>query len=309
MASMTRETQTADVTAIAMQLQNILDDVAGLKTSAEISRVGAILADTIETARTLYKLARESEQGKTCGKCGALLMGSEMRGTYCNECLDADARITVGESLARPHMVCDTCQRTWFGNELEAVGTLKHVDACGVCKATRLQPLCQRCRQAPAFPGSFYCEPCQAIIKNEDEAYRKDSAAPAVEAIGDGTYTVEFGDGTYRTLRIRTQEADATWMPGKRVASFLDGPDNWSNYQGFAFVNDDNTFKVWHKYEGATEIISALAVLLSGKEAMVNGLKAYGMASGKCGICGKKLTTPESIKLGIGPICADRLGI
>lgn len=283
MASMTRETQTADVTAIAMKLQNILSDVASLKTSAEIARAGAIMADTIETARTLYKLARESEQGKTCGKCNNLLMGSEMRGTYCNECLDADACVTVGEPLARPQIVCDTCFRMWHGNELEAVGTLKHVDMCGVCKA-------------------------QARVQTSMPEVTEVKGA-LTEAIGDGTYTVEFSDGTYRTLRIKTQGANADWMPGKRIASYLNGPDNWSNYQGFAFVNDDNTFKVWHKYEGATEVISALAVLLSGKEAMVNGLKAYGMASGKCGICGKKLTTPESIKLGIGPICANRLGI
>lgn len=29
--------------------------------------------------------------------------------------------------------------------------------------------------------------------------------------------------------------------------------------------------------------------------------------SGKCGKCGKKLTTPESVKSGLGPYCANRI--
>ena len=193
-------------------------------------------------------------------------------------------------------MVCDLCQRTWTGNELEAAGTVKHVDACGICRATIVREAKEEAVYAAA----------QKVLDAPGLAL---SGSSATEAIPDGTYTVEFADGTYRTLRIKTQDADATWMPGKRVASYLNGPDNWSNYQGFAFVNDNNTFNVWQRHQSATAVISALAVLTSGREAMVNGLKAYGMASGKCGVCGKKLTTPASIKLGIGPICAGQLGI
>lgn len=29
---------------------------------------------------------------------------------------------------------------------------------------------------------------------------------------------------------------------------------------------------------------------------------------GSCGLCGRPLTTPESVALGIGPVCIDRLG-
>jgi hypothetical protein len=37
--------------------------------------------------------------------------------------------------------------------------------------------------------------------------------------------------------------------------------------------------------------------------------KAYGQRTGECCCCGKELTNPESIKLGIGPICAGKWGI
>lgn len=37
-------------------------------------------------------------------------------------------------------------------------------------------------------------------------------------------------------------------------------------------------------------------------------IKAHGIATGRCGCCGRELTDPDSIALGIGPICADKLG-
>ena len=47
-------------------------------------------------------------------------------------------------------------------------------------------------------------------------------------------------------------------------------------------------------------------------EAMKNPLSAavaYGRSTGKCSICGAKLTNPESVKFGIGPICRDNFGL
>lgn len=38
-------------------------------------------------------------------------------------------------------------------------------------------------------------------------------------------------------------------------------------------------------------------------------LQAYGMRTGECSCCGRELTNPTSIALGIGPICADNYGI
>jgi hypothetical protein len=40
----------------------------------------------------------------------------------------------------------------------------------------------------------------------------------------------------------------------------------------------------------------------------VGALKAHGLATGSCGCCGRELTDPQSIALGIGPICAGKLG-
>ena len=36
-------------------------------------------------------------------------------------------------------------------------------------------------------------------------------------------------------------------------------------------------------------------------------LKIYGDNTGSCGICGRELTDPLSVKRGIGPVCHERL--
>jgi hypothetical protein len=125
----------------------------------------------------------------------------------------------------------------------------------------------------------------------------------------DGIYTVEFENGDYRTLKVKTQDADANFKPGAKLISYLDGPDNWRNYRGFGEVLKGNQLWVWEKHRGATMIVKAALALLAGPEAMIDGAKAYGRKSKRCGICGKPLTTPESLDLGIGPICAARMGI
>ena len=126
--------------------------------------------------------------------------------------------------------------------------------------------------------------------------------------IPDGKYTVVIGD-EHRTIRISTQDEDADFAPGKRIAAFLSGPDNYTNYTSFAFVDANGTATLWKRFRGDSILAQALAILLSGKEGAINGLRAYGMESGHCGICGRELTAPESIEMGIGPVCAEKIGL
>jgi hypothetical protein len=129
--------------------------------------------------------------------------------------------------------------------------------------------------------------------------------------IVDGTYTVVFEDGEYRTLKVKTQPDDATFKPGSKIISYLNGPDNWQNYKSFGEVKRGNQLYVWHKHrtDGMVTIIDAAMALLAGPESIIDGLKAYGHESGTCGVCGRKLTVPESIERGIGPECWGKLGM
>ena len=142
-------------------------------------------------------------------------------------------------------------------------------------------------------------------------------------AIFNGTYTLtNVATGDYKTLRVRTQKADARFAAGKRIAALLSGPDNNTSYTGFAFV-DDASIRVWGKKraadgKGAFEYYANL--LPKASEALIGaeGLEVDGtftaagreyrvQLSKKCLVCNRKLTTPESINRGMGPRC--RMGI
>lgn len=40
----------------------------------------------------------------------------------------------------------------------------------------------------------------------------------------------------------------------------------------------------------------------------MDALVAYGRRTGECGVCGRKLSDPDSVEAGIGPICAAKVG-
>lgn len=51
-----------------------------------------------------------------------------------------------------------------------------------------------------------------------------------------------------------------------------------------------------------------IAEALATPEAAYAATVAYGQKYGKCGVCGKTLTDPESIAKKIGPVCAKKYG-
>lgn len=126
-----------------------------------------------------------------------------------------------------------------------------------------------------------------------------------------GTYTiVNLKTGEYRTFRVKTQPKDSKFAPGKRIVALLRGPDNERSYEPFGFVNDDGirVFKSkqalkWTKWQWFAMMLWDLAT---------NGVRLKGWGeyelkiAKRCRICNRKLTTPESIDSGIGPICAAK---
>lgn len=120
----------------------------------------------------------------------------------------------------------------------------------------------------------------------------------------DGYYTVVMGDGTYRTFRIHTQDDNAQFARGKRVISYLSGSDNENDYQGFAFLNPDNSVFTWKRYADNTQLTALATALVTGDHKAAG--VTYAKQSGNCYVCNRKLTTPESIDAGIGPVCATK---
>ncbi len=132
--------------------------------------------------------------------------------------------------------------------------------------------------------------------------------APAQTCIADGFYTVQHGT-SHKTFRLKTQPADSDFAPGKQIIAYLRGTNNEADYTGFGFVID-GTIRPWKRFSsgGYEQIIQAARYLISGPA--VSHEKAglmYAMQSGNCYRCGRLLTTPESISLGLGPTCASRI--
>lgn len=141
-----------------------------------------------------------------------------------------------------------------------------------------------------------------------------DDVTPTVvtNQVPNGTYTVVLNDqGDYRTICLIDCPEHFNKPAGTQIAQYLSGSDNERNYTGFAFVSP-HYFTIWSKFRklnnGAAQLNAALVKLLQSENPFEYG-QAYAMRSGKCFVCRRKLTTPDSIASGIGPICAANLGI
>lgn len=120
-----------------------------------------------------------------------------------------------------------------------------------------------------------------------------------------GIYTVVGPKGGHRTLRFHT--AKSGYFAGKVVVDYLSGPNNETDYRGFANLDGNQQVRVWKRYAEATDIIAALKFLARGADSQAEAGKAYAVASGCCYRCGRTLTTPESVAAGIGPECSKKI--
>jgi Family of unknown function (DUF6011) len=111
---------------------------------------------------------------------------------------------------------------------------------------------------------------------------------------------------TYKLKQIIDKDGNKvqSWF-----VSVLIGPDNWTNYKYAGLLSrfDENSklaFKSTKK-----SLISFDAPSIFAFRWLIDNLESPLLElwhEGSCGICGRKLTVPESIASGIGPICASR---
>lgn len=133
---------------------------------------------------------------------------------------------------------------------------------------------------------------------------------PIIPVIVNGTFTIVLNEsGDYRTLRITDADGKLNQVEGTQIVSYLSGSDNESNYTGCAFLQG-TTVKVWSKFKADTALTKAIDVLVTAdKETRIDLGSAYAMEAGRCWRCNRKLTVPASLHRGVGPDCAEKLGI
>ncbi len=147
-------------------------------------------------------------------------------------------------------------------------------------------------------------------LEAEETPEDRPVAVPA--DVRDGYYTVVFESAepssggspdyvaNHTTLRVRTVKSGN--LAGKTIVSYLAGPNNESDYVGFGFLSGSE-LGVWERFRDKSGLVDAVAILVEDPEAAGRG---YAAESGNCYVCGRTLTDPESIKLGIGPICRGK---
>jgi hypothetical protein len=133
-------------------------------------------------------------------------------------------------------------------------------------------------------------------------------ALPKLE-LPQGTFTVSFPDGDYRTVELETVAEGG--LAGKTIASYLSGPDNERDFNGFAFITERGQVALWKKHAGIdVRWVAAVNIVLNADAAAQLGFaEAYAERSGRCARCGRKLTVPASLHRGYGPDCAAKLGL
>jgi len=129
---------------------------------------------------------------------------------------------------------------------------------------------------------------------------------------GNATFTIKSKvSGTYFTFKVKKPTKKTPYF-----VSLLNGPDNESNYQilGTIFVNDN---KVIYKHNDKKSRVGKDSPSNKAFKWFFNSIlnqkditdRCEFYHEGTCARCGRKLTTPESVSEGIGPVCKKKLSI
>lgn len=128
---------------------------------------------------------------------------------------------------------------------------------------------------------------------------------------GNAIFTVKSGrTGEHMTFRIKRSDDGRVYFVG-----LLTGPDNTSHYTYIGLFDlKQGQLKLTRKsaYKADSKPVKVFNWAMSivwwgGQEDLPAGYEI--VHAGRCGRCGRTLTTPESVALGFGPICAEELGI
>lgn len=120
---------------------------------------------------------------------------------------------------------------------------------------------------------------------------------------GKATFTLEsLATNTRFTYRITRKEYDTKVF---YFVAVLVGPDNWTNYK-YAGLLDPNTLQIKETFKSKIKSSAPSMVALQWSLIHLEAPSFDFWHEGNCGVCGRKLTVPESIASGIGPICANR---
>ena len=126
---------------------------------------------------------------------------------------------------------------------------------------------------------------------------------------GNSLFTlVNMGTGKHFTFRLQAPEIQKNPADPVLFVKVLAGPDNCSDYEMIGMLFSGCRYNHWGKSQFGKDCPSEVAFvwliakLLKGS--LPNEVKIF--HHGFCGKCGKLLTDPESVTIGLGPICRSK---
>jgi hypothetical protein len=123
---------------------------------------------------------------------------------------------------------------------------------------------------------------------------------------GNATFTVTSKrTGTHFTFKVRKPSETAP-----HFVSLLNGPDNENSYCFMGVIFNGQDFRMGRKSRITANASSAkaFAYIWAHRADPTLTDRVEIQHAGKCCCCGRLLTEPESITLGIGPICREKKG-
>lgn len=123
---------------------------------------------------------------------------------------------------------------------------------------------------------------------------------------GNATFTIRSRKtGTRFTYRVRRSKDEKPM----HFVSVLAGPQNEHHYEFLGTIFNDGVYRHGRKsrYMATSPCSVAFAYLMDNLSRLASTQLDF-YPSAHCCACGRLLTTPESVALGIGPECGNRLG-
>jgi len=129
---------------------------------------------------------------------------------------------------------------------------------------------------------------------------------------GNATFTVENPQGEYYTFKVNRPKVDERNPNPPYFIKVMTGPDNESSYTYMGVLKRHGDLAGTVKLTRGSKVqaddrrirIAEWAIRKVLTNTIPQGYKI--MHAGRCCVCGRKLTTPESIARGIGPKCEGR---
>lgn len=121
--------------------------------------------------------------------------------------------------------------------------------------------------------------------------------------------------GRHFTYRIDRATDRATKRPTEPAAWFVslltDGSADEGSFRYVGLIGTDESFRLTRKsaYDDTACCTKAFRYYWTHVQAGSLPDKLKVRHEGRCGRCGRTLTTPESIDRGIGPECAEKMGL